>query len=472
MRRTALARSTSASAVASQLLAYGFAYAHPPARRLRRFLWRSLLALALIPCAAAPAAHAPAFSANGDETLANLIAEALERNRAIRSAEWQERAAREGIAAATALPDPSLQVTGFPRGPETRVGPQIAGIAVTQRLPWFGKLTDEGEALARQAELRGALVNVLRADTVKQVKVAYYEAAYLARAIRIASEEAESLRHYESLARARYAQGVGLQRDVLRIQAEITRVQGRLQELEAERRGVAANLNALRHQPIERPLPTVTPGVRPTAKLNGGALRASARSFAPEAGVTAAKLAQETARLRLAEQRHLPDLALAAGWGLVGSRRDEVGRLNPPPGNGEDTFHVSVGVSIPLQRAKYDAGRRRVGANRAAAEEAHRSALANVDAGVRAIVSRIKALGERIVLAEGTLLPQAEAALGSTEEAYATGAVGVLELLDDERMLLDVHLAIAGLEADYMKALANMERIIGTPFPVAGGSDP
>ena len=430
------------------------------------------LALALISWAAAPAAEAPAYSTNGDATLAALIDEALEHNRAIRSAEWQEVAAREGVAAATALPDPSLQLTGFPRGPQTRVGPQIAGVAVTQRLPWFGKLTDEGEALARQAEVRRALVKVLRADVVQQVKVAYYEAVYLARATRIASEEAELLRHYESLARAQYAQGVGLQRDVLRIQAEITRVQGRLRGFAGEGRGVAANLNALRHQPIDRDLPEMALGLRPTANVDGDALRATARRFAPEVGVTETKLAQEAASLRIAERRHLPDLALAAGWGLVGSRRDETGRLNPPPGNGEDTFHASVGFSIPLRRGKYDAGRKLASAALAAAEEAHQSALSSVDAAVRAVASRIEALGEQIALAEGTLLPQAEEALGSTEEAYATGAVSVLDLLDDERMLLDVRLGIARLDADYMKALADMERAIGAAFPVAAGSEP
>ncbi len=430
------------------------------------------LALALISWATALAAQAPSFSTNGDETLATLIDDALRHNRAIRSAEWQKVAAREGIAAATALPDPSLQLSGFLRGSQTRVGPQIAGIAVTQRLPWFGKLTDKGEALARHAELQRALVNVLRADTVRQVKLAYYESTYLARATRIATEEAELLRHYESLARAQYAQGVGLQRDVLRIQAEITRVQGRLRKFEGEHRGVAANLNALRHQPIERDLPGVAPGVRPMAIVDSDGLRATARRLAPEAGVTKAKLARETASLRIAERRHLPELALAAGWGLVGSRRDEMGRLNPPPGNGEDTFHASVGFSIPLRRGKYDAGRKQANAVLAAAEEAHRSTLASVDAAVQVIASQIEALDERIALAEGTLLPQAEEALGSTEEAYATGAVGVLDLLDDERMLLDVRLSVAGLEAEYMKALADMERVIGAPFPVVAGSEP
>ena len=54
------------------------------------------LALALISGVAPLAAQARAYSTHGDPTLANLVAEALQRNPAIRAAEWQEAAVREG----------------------------------------------------------------------------------------------------------------------------------------------------------------------------------------------------------------------------------------------------------------------------------------------------------------------------------------------------------------------------------------
>ena len=430
------------------------------------------LALAFFAHTTSLAAPALAYATHGDETLATLIDEALAHNRAIRSAEWQELAAREGVAAATALPDPALQLMGFPRGPQTRVGPQIAGIAVTQRIPWFGKLADEGEAVASHAGVRRALAGVVRADVVRQVKLAYFEAAYLARAIRIAGEEEELLRHYESLARAQYAQGAGLQRDVVRIQAEITRVQGRLREFEGLRAGVEAHLNALRSQPIDSGLPRIEFGVRPAAGVDWDALRITAANFAPEVKVAEAQMALKAASARIAERRHLPELVVGAGWGVIGNRNDAPGRASPPPGNGEDTFHVSAGVTIPVRRAKYDAGIRQADAAFASAKDDHRNTLANVNAAVRSIASRLVALDEQIALAEGTLLPQAETALSSTEDAYATGAVGVLDLLDGEEMLLGVRHDLARLHADYMKALADMERATGVPFPVQRESVP
>ncbi len=423
------------------------------------------LALAFIAHTTPMAAPALAYATHGDETLATLIAEALAHNRAVHSADSQELAVREGIVAAEALPDPALQLTGFPRGPQTRLGPQIAGVAITQRIPWFGKLADEGAALTSHAEVRRALAAMVRADVVQQVKLAYFEAAYLASAIRIATEEEELLRHYESLARAQYAQGAGLQRDVVRIQAEITRVQDRLREFEGMRAGVRAHLNALRHQPTDGSLPGVQLGARPVVGVDGDALRVTARTHAPEVKVAQARVALKAAAARIAERRHLPDLVVGAGWGVVGDRNDAPGRANPPTGNGEDTFHVSAGVTIPIRRAKYDAGIREANAAFAAAQDDHRNAVANVDAAVSSIASRLVALDERLALAEGTLLPQAQTALSSTEDAYATGAVGVLDLLDGEEMLLGVRHDLARLHADYMKALAEIERAAGVPFP-------
>ena len=89
----------------------------------------------------------------------------------------------------------------------------------------------------------------------------------------------------------------------------------------------------------------------------------------------------------------------------------------------------------------------------------------SVEASIRAIGFRIETLEEQISLFENTLLPQARQALRSTEAAYSTGTLEVLDLLDSERVLLNVRLTLAQFESDYMKALAEMERAAGSPFP-------
>ncbi|MEZ5396186.1 MAG: TolC family protein [Bryobacterales bacterium] len=156
----------------------------------------------LLPVAALAQTH----STYGDPHLAELIADALERNPQVREAFAHYQAARARVPQATALPDPMLSVTQHARTPETRVGPQTTLVSVSQRFPWFGKLSDQGKLAAKRASVQAELYEARRAEVVRQLKLAYFDLRYIDQALVIAGEETELLEHYETLAQARYSQ--------------------------------------------------------------------------------------------------------------------------------------------------------------------------------------------------------------------------------------------------------------------------
>ena len=405
------------------------------------------------------------YATHDDERLAALIEEALERNPAVRAAYLVAASATERIPVDAALSDPRVQLTGFARSPQTRVGPQTSGVAMTQTLPWFGKRADRAQVSTVRAEIKREQANAQRAELVRQVKLAYFELAYLDRGIGITTQERELLEHYESLARARYSQGVGSQQAVVRLQAEITRVLNRRQELMRERIGVESTLNALRDRPVHLGIPDVSLGERVSVPVDHERLTAIGRTNAPETKVAALAVDSDEVSLRLARRRYLPDVVVGAVWGRIQDRDDELGRSNPPPDNGKDTLGLTLGVNIPLYRGTYDAGVREAAARRSSSRESHRHALIGVDSAVRSIAFTLTTIDAQLSLIEDALLPQAEQALRATEESYATGTTSVLDLLDSEEVLLDVRLRLARLEVDYMQALADLERTIGSPFP-------
>lgn len=405
------------------------------------------------------------YADNGDPTLAALIGEALQRNPGIREAVLSSAAARYRVPQATALPDPTVSLTVHGQPPETRVGPQRGGIAVQQALPWFGKRADRGAVARTRADARDALVEAQRAVVVRDVKVAYYELAYLDRAIAVADQEADLLRLYETLAEARYSQGTGLQQSVVKLQAEVTRILSRRDALRQERVSAEAELNALRDRPAHDPLPRVRVLTRPETDIDDERLRELGRAHHPDVRVARLHMETERGNVRLARREPWPDIVLGAAWSPVGDRRDRAGRLTPPGDNGEDQFSFSVGVRIPLQRGRYTAGVKEAAARFDAARAAFRSTVNDVDVSVRAAGARLTTIAERIRQHERALVPQAEQALRSAEAAYSAGTVDVLDLLDSEEMLLDARLELARLESDYMQALADMERAIGTAFP-------
>ena len=431
-------------------------------------------AIAVLHSTAAACAEAQTltYSTNGDTALAALIEEAVERNPQLRAARLEWVAAEARIPQASVLPNPTVSFTQHVLGPQTRVGPQFSNISLSQSMPWFGTLADRAAMAESESAIRGESYQALRAEIVRRVKLAWYDLIYLDRALRVTGEEEELLRHYESLARARYSQGSGQLQEAVKLQAEITRVLNRRQELLQQRTDTEALLNHLTARQIGAAIaPVLDVGYRPQDPIDAETLQEIGLAVRPE--IAAARMGVERSRhaVSLANRRSRPGLTVGIAWGAVLPRRDDPGLALPPAGNGRDHFSLTLGASIPFSRTANRAAVEEASAKLAAAEETYRDLTAGAAMGVRTAAFRLETVARQLDLFERALIPQAEHALRTTEEAYSTGVTGVVELLDSERLLLDVRLGFARLQSDYMKASAEMERATGSPFPTSAGND-
>ena len=255
-------------------------------------MWR-LIAIFLI----ASTCFAQTYSANGDAQLEQYVNEALEKNPAAQEAFAQYRASLQKLPQARSLPDPMLMVTQDARSPETRVGPQMTMLSFSQTFPWFGKLSDSEKVAAKEAEAMREMFEAQKAETVRQVKLAYYDLAYVDRAISITQEDQLLLEHYEKLAEAHYAQGVGLQQAVIKLQAEITRDRNRLEQLRRQRVDAEAALNALLNRPVQSPVPEVVLKNRPEAEADFPRLYETARQRRPEVQAALSQIERDEKRI-------------------------------------------------------------------------------------------------------------------------------------------------------------------------------
>ena len=403
------------------------------------------------------------FSARNTQ-LEAYINEALDRNPGIGQSFARYQAALQRLPQVSSLPDPTLGLTQYLRSPETRVGPQTTTLSLSQKLPWFGKLSDKEKVAAKEAAVFQSIHEAQKAEVIRQVKLAYYSLGYIDRAIDITSEDISVLEHFEVLARARYQQGVGLQQAVVKLQAEITRDQNRLEELKLQRVDLETILNSLRDLPSHSHIGKVPQEDRPEVETRLDDLYQIGRNNRPEIQAALLQIEKDEKRIQLARRNYWPDFTIGGGFTNVMNRSDLPGVLNPPDQNGKNIFSFSVGINIPIQRKKYDAAVVEATQDKIASREGYRNIVNSMEASIRAIGFRIETVERQISLFENTLLPQAEQALRSTEAAYSTGNLGILDLLDSERVLLDVRLGLAKLNSDYMKSLAEMERTIGAPF--------
>jgi cobalt-zinc-cadmium efflux system outer membrane protein len=406
----------------------------------------------------------PAYYAK-DPQLQQFIREALERNPAVRQAFSRYRAASQRPAQAGSLPDPVVGITQYVRTPETRVGPQTTMATVSQQFPWFGKLADREGIALKQAAATGEMYEAQKAEVVRQVKLAFYNLAYVDRALAITREDLSVLQHYEDLAQARYSQGVGLQQAVIKLQAEITRDQNRLDHLQIRRTDAEAALNAMVDRPPATPIPVLPLPRRPPVVIRYDDLYARGRENRPEIRAALLQIESEEKRVDLAHRNYWPDVTISGGFVNVNQISDLAGMAAPPEDNGKNIYSASVSLNLPIRRRKYDAALIEATEDKIAAQEGYRNSVNQMEASVRATGFQIQTLAEQIDLFEHTLIPQSQQALQSSETGYSTGTIGVLDLLDSERVLLDVRLGLAQLESDYWKSLAEMERATGAPFP-------
>jgi len=398
-----------------------------------------------------------------DPRLQALLVEILDANPDVAAARARLRAADARPARVGAKPDPMVSVTAFLLQPQTRVGPQEFALSLSQRFPGFGRLELAERAALEEGVATAAVLEERKLAAITQGRRWYYELAFHAKHERILREELELLRHFEEIARSRYASGVGLQAAPLQLQAQVTKMQVELLRLEQGRTTALAALNALRGESASLPigaaaLPGVAARTSDTEALVERALRSRPALVAAQASIEAAGT-----RVELARRSRKPSFTVGLGYTLVGGRDDATGRSSPPEGNGDDIIAVKTSFNLPVRRRALDAGIEEAIATQEAARHQRRALVASLERDVADLASRVRLLGRQQHLFDEVLLVQAEEALRSIEVAYSSGTTGALDLLDSARVLYDVQVSAARTRADRAIALAHLEGVMGAP---------
>jgi outer membrane protein, heavy metal efflux system len=199
----------------------------------------------------------------------------------------------------------------------------------------------------------------------------------------------------------------------------------------------------------------VPPGAGPLPQP--AALAALARTQQPELAMIEREAEMLAAEADVMRSDRRPDFAVQGGYMLM-------------PGM-TDAFTARVAVSWPgarWSRRQVEARVREVEARGAVVEARRRTLEAQVAQMVAEAHVRAEAAAERAELIGESVLPQAEHALEIARIGYQTDRGGFLDLLEAERMLLDMKLELVSAVAARERALADLDRAIGAPLAGAG----
>jgi outer membrane protein TolC len=405
-------------------------------------------------------AHALAQgSSEGGLELPALIKEATDRNPAIIAAREKWQSAEEIIEARRALPDPQLNYAYFVESIETRVGPQQHILGAKQKFPFYGKRALRAEVASKEAEALGATYEAVRQEVIRRVKKNYYQLFYVSTIIDVTKNEQEVLRRFEHIARTKYATGKGSQQNILKVQVEISQLEDKLLALAKQKQTAQAMLNALLDRPTEHPLEKpVQPKFRKFFFIKQDLFR-MAKENRPELKAGIALIEKSDRAYDLAKKEYYPDLTIGANYFQIGE-----GPL-PFPDNGQDAFNVMVSINIPLWQKKLSSQVRSASQMIKAQKNQYESTLNQALFQVEDTYFKIQTARETFDLYKNVLIPQADQSLKSAEVGYVTGIVSFLDLLDAERILLQIQFGYWNAYTDYLRRIADMERAVGMELP-------
>lgn len=397
------------------------------------------------------------------ETLQDYLRYAALHNPGLEAAFEEWKAAVQQVPQAKALPDPRFTYGYFIEEVETRVGPQRQRVGITQTFPWFGTIearTDAAAAAARAARKR---YEAEKLQLFYEVKDAYFEYVYLRRAIEIARDDLDLVRHFERVVRNRYVTATTGHPDIIRAQVELATLEDRLETLEELRMPIVARLNAVlnRSDGSMLPWPEQTP-VSP-ADVDRATLFGMLRQQNPSLQAMDFDVESARSRIELAKRRFYPDLGIGVDW--IDTRDAAVGGI---PDSGKDPVILMFSMNLPIWRKSYGAAELQARAAARRVSHQKQDMENSLIAKAERVLYDYEDSGRKINLYGATLVPKAEELVRASETAYSSGTIDFLSLIDAQQTLLRFRLQHERALADRNQRLAELEMLVGSQFAAPG----
>jgi outer membrane protein TolC len=322
----------------------------------------------------------------------------------------------------------------------------MAGVELRQGLPYPGKRRARAEAAQGTTLLRAAEVAAEERRVAAEVRSLYaglYAVDQERRALAAAGELVDLL---AATAASRYGAGTGEQEAIVKAQLEASRLGERLDDLDAERTALVAELDRRLGRRDGSGLGEVAE--LPPVDAPGGSLALAAVEGSPAVRTARAAMVAAERRLAVARLDRRPDFVPSAGI----ASRGPLGAV----------LTLRFGVELPFWRKQ-----KQEPMIRAAEQELEmaRGELADAEAMAGAEAARLAARWQQaqrqIVRFREAILPQSSAALDAARASYLNGRGSFSDVVEDFGLWLEARVQLARREADRFSAWAEVERLIG-----------
>jgi cobalt-zinc-cadmium efflux system outer membrane protein len=398
--------------------------------------------------------------ANNLTRLEDYLRYAALNNAALKASFETWKAAVEAVPQAKALPDPKFTYGYFIREVETRVGPQRQKFDLMQTFPWFGTIrarTDQAAANANAAQKR---YEAKKLELFQQVKHAFYEYGYLAKAIQIANESLDLIKHFEQVARTKYAGATSSHPDVIRAQIELAILEDRLKSLKELRPAITAELNGILNRPADANLPWPEPLQYQQTSIDFAKLYALIVQNNPDLKAVDYEIEAMRNAETLAKKRSLPNIGVGVSYidtahAMASGVRD----------SGKDPVIAMISLNLPIWTESYKAAERQAKAMLLGTRQEKIQLENTLGAEARRLLYEFDDTARKIRLYRDIVIPKTKEMVLASESAYEAATIDFLSLIDAQDKLLNYELLYERAAAENAQNLAKLERIAGTSLP-------
>ena len=419
---------------------------------------------------ATPTVISPEVSSSGtwdpqeDPTLklSELFALARAQSPRLQAALFRVDATRAREAEAGLLPDPTLMVgvanLALPEFSATMPASMAPSIQATQRFPLAGKRSLREDIARQSTEIDGATAEEVWWAVRTQVATAFFDLYRVDGQTTVLRQTLDLLQDFETVALSMYSAGMGPQADVLRAGVALARMEADVERLAAQRKSVAARLNALVNRPADAPVPTPELAPLPSDIPSPETLTGWALESRPALQGMQLAVRRASSNGELADKAIWPDLTLGVQYAL--------GRMD---GDARSMGGASIGFSLPIYAGKRQKKLRdETAALEGMARAQLEDAIATVGSGVNQSLAELDRNRTLLQLYQEDILPQARGAVESSLSSYRVGAVDFMALIDAQMEVNRFEGEYFDLLASYGTAVAQLEMTIGRDLPVNG----
>lgn len=392
---------------------------------------------------------------NGIVNLDSLIDEAEKNNPRIQAAQKAYLASEELFKQAVSLEDPKLTAGYFAQNVETRVGPQVGKYGISQKFPFFGKLTLKGRIALKERDIAYQKFLAVEREVVKELKHAYYDLYWIRKSTAITEDIKGLLDELEKVAESKYSTGIASQQDVMRAQVEISKLIAKLYTLSEQEVTLREKINMLLSRPVESPIGRIGDFKLTEFPYALEDLLNLSEKYRQELKAASLDIGKHSDALSLEKKNYFPDFTLGVDFIDIGAGHTSA--FN----DGQDAWMGMVAVNLPVWQGRIKAGVDEAREKLASSEDVYRDVKNTVAFQVKDELFQLRTCEELLNVYENALIPQAEESLKASQAGYETGKADFLDLIDSERILLNFKIAYYKAISEYEKSIADLERAVG-----------